>query len=135
MLAHFFRIIFFVVPCWAMAHSQLVSTTPEDGAILRQTPTHLTLIFAEPAKLIKIEITKFKQNQKKAWLQSLLGGKAGEAVALDNPPLDMADLKNATHHSIALSPLQNGNYEVNWRALSADGHVIKGNLSFTIEGL
>lgn len=38
----------------------------------------------------------------------------------------------ATQHVVVLPALSSGSFEVRWRALSADGHVIKGNFDFTV---
>ena len=35
-------------------------------------------------------------------------------------------------HTVALPAIAADDYEVRWRALSADGHLVKGSFSFTV---
>jgi len=37
-------------------------------------------------------------------------------------------------HRITLPPLPTGDFTASWRALSEDGHVIKGDFSFSVTG-
>ena len=37
-------------------------------------------------------------------------------------------------HRITLPPLLAGDFTASWRALSEDGHVIKGGFSFSVTG-
>jgi methionine-rich copper-binding protein CopC len=43
-------------------------------------------------------------------------------------------LQESATHTIKLPLLKAGVYKINWRALSEDGHVIKGESAFQITG-
>ncbi len=65
---------------------------------------------------------------------------AGTSLRLirEGEPLEIADLKpdaeDATVYAVALeSPLAAGSYTVAWRAMAADGHVVRGEFPFTVQ--
>lgn len=94
----------------ALAHAHLKASTPAAGAHLAIAPAALTLEFSEPARLTALSIAK-----------------AGEA------PLKLAaPSASASHVSIALPALTPGTWTVTYRALSADGHLVPGKLTFTL---
>jgi methionine-rich copper-binding protein CopC len=94
----------------ALAHAHLTASTPAAGAVLKAAPAGLTLEFSEAAQLTALSIAK-----------------AGEA------PLKLAaPAAPATHLSIALPALTPGTWTVRFRALSADGHLVPGALTFTL---
>jgi len=53
----------------------------------------------------------------------------GNEVKLSKEPL----MKNSKNHSIPLPPLKPGIYNFKWRAMSEDGHIIKGKSNFKLE--
>jgi methionine-rich copper-binding protein CopC len=94
----------------ACAHAHLMASTPAAGAQLTAAPRQLTLEFSEPAQLTALSI-----------------GKAGEA------PLKLtAPSAAASRISIALPALTPGTWTVRLRALSADGHLMPGAVTFTL---
>ena len=65
---------------------------------------------------------------------------AGTSLRLirDGEPLEIGELKadpeDATVYAVALeSPLAPGAYTVAWRAMAADGHVVRGEFPFTVQ--
>ncbi|HSM07017.1 MAG TPA: copper resistance CopC family protein [Longimicrobiales bacterium] len=65
---------------------------------------------------------------------------AGTSLRLirDGAPLEIGDLKpdpeDASVYVVALeSPLAAGSYTVAWRAMAADGHVVRGEFPFTVQ--
>jgi methionine-rich copper-binding protein CopC len=94
----------------ALAHAHLRASTPAAGAQLTVAPAALTLEFSEPAQLTALSIAK-----------------AGEAPLKLAPPS-----APASHVSIALPALTPGTWTVTYRALSADGHLVPGTVSFTL---
>lgn len=104
--------MFLSLPHLAAAHSPLLSSSPADGAAVAAAPDAFTMRFKGMARLVRF---------------SLSGEVAGE-IALGKDHL----MIESQTHSIALPDLADDDYEVRWRAMSADGHVIKGGLSFTI---
>lgn len=96
----------------AMAHSPLAASVPVDGAVLTEAPGSLRLTFEGEASLARLSL----------WRE-------GTEMALGTAHL----MQMGTQHRVILPELPPGRYEVRWRALSADGHVIKGDFSFSIE--
>ena len=96
----------------ALAHTHLVRSTPADGADLATPPPEAVLVFAEPVTLATAKV------------ESSEGAKS-----VLTPPHG----KNAEIH-LKLPALAPGRYHLTWRAASADGHVMTGQLAFTIGG-
>ncbi len=94
----------------ALAHTHLVRSTPADGAELASAPSEAVLVFARPITMAtaKIESTE------------------GFKATLTPPPSAQAEVH------LKLPALAPGRYQLNWRAASADGHVMSGHLSFTV---
>ena len=93
-----------------LAHVHLRDSSPADGARLAAAPTTLTLSFSEPAQLTALSL---QQDQGSSWKLS--------------PPAEPQ-----LRVSVALPPLAPGSYHLRWRALSRDGHVVPGEIRFSI---
>jgi Uncharacterized protein, homolog of Cu resistance protein CopC len=52
----------------AFAHASLLSTFPEDGAVLQEAPTQVRLVFNEPVRITQLQVL----------------GSSGRALALEN---------------------------------------------------
>ncbi|HUL18997.1 MAG TPA: copper resistance CopC family protein [Steroidobacteraceae bacterium] len=94
----------------AGAHVHLQQSSPADGSRLAAAPATLTLSFSEPAQLTALSL---QQDQGRSW-------------KLSAPP------EAQLHLSVALPPLAPGSYHLHWRALSRDGHVVPGEIHFSI---
>jgi methionine-rich copper-binding protein CopC len=95
----------------AQAHAHLQQSTPADGSVIATAPAKLVLRFSEAAQLTALSITK-------------QGGARQELAPLP-------DRAQATIE-VALPALTPGRYEVSWRAVSGDGHVMPGTIHFTL---
>ena len=95
------------------AHSPLKSIVPNDGVILNESPAEIKIYFKFSAKLLKVTLQKAE----------------GSEVILSKEPL----MKNSKNHSIPLPILEPGKYNFNWRAMSKDGHIIKGKSNFKLD--
>ena len=95
----------------AAAHSPLVSSSPADGDVLAAAPQAIEMQFRGTARLVRVALT---------------GAQSGE-VALSEEHL----MVEKHRHTVVLPAIAADEYEVRWRALSADGHVVKGSFSFT----
>ena len=116
-------------PLSALAHSPLSNVSPEDGTKLDDAPSEISMVFKSPAKLIKLELLKEQASAKKSLLGGLFGNDGGEVVLLPNAVLmEMSDT-----HVIPLPKITGGDYQVKWRAMGEDGHVIKGDFAFTVD--
>ena len=125
-----FILLCLLFPLSALAHSPLSNVSPEDGAKLEDAPTEISMVFKSPAKLIKLELFKEKVSAKKSLLGGLFGNDGGEVVPLPNAVL----METSETHVIPLPEITSGGYQVKWRAMGEDGHVIKGDFVFTILG-
>jgi len=95
----------------AGAHAHLIRSVPTDGSVLTAAPARLTLAFSESARLTAL------------WI----GPEGGARRKLT--PLPTAD---AAEISVALPPLEPGRYVLTWRVVGHDGHVVPGQLHFTL---
>lgn len=96
----------------ASAHAELLSTTPENGAVLDEAPAEAVLTFNEPVQLIDGSIRLFPG---------------------DDDPLTLDAHVNNTSVIAALpADLADGAYALSYRVVSADGHPISGAITFTI---
>ena len=95
----------------SFSHSVVTNSSPENGARLRVAPKHLEVSFSKPTRVVKAS----------------LAHNEGDPVKLTLSTKDPTKL-------IRFSPAPNaaGDYVVEWRALSKDGHALKGSLKFSI---
>lgn len=97
----------------ALAHDTLVSTDPEDGAELQTSPEDVTLSFSDDVMSVSPVIRIVDAD--------------GEIVA------DTAPEIAGPEATISLeAPLAQGEYTVQWRVVSSDGHPIEGDFTFTV---
>ena len=124
--------ILFSLPTMAFPHSPLKLTNPMDGALLSKAPTEYKMLFKSPAKLIKFKIFKKGKNDNKdtSLLKSLFKNSDGKVIETNYKP----SLVLSESHLIKLPNINFGSYEVRWRAVGEDGHVLKGILTFKVKG-
>ena len=96
----------------AAAHSPLISSSPADGDVLAAAPQAIEMKFRGTARLVRLVLT---------------GAQSGE-VTLSEQHL----MLEKHRHTVSLPAITADEYEVRWRALSADGHVVKGSFSFIV---
>ncbi len=106
-----------VVAAPAAAHADLVTSSPEDGAVLATPPTTITLTFSEPLDAGK---SSFK----------LLAG--GATVGTGNVAEGGADVMTLGPLLLDGRPLGPGVYQVQWTSVAGDGDVLRGTLTFTV---
>lgn len=98
----------------AFAHAKLQQSSPTNGAQVAEPPATLSMSFNEAVTLAAVSI--------------MTGGKS-VPVTVDR------EAKPAKTVVVRLPALEPGPCEVRWSAMSpADGHVMKGTLSFTVVG-
>ena len=97
----------------AFAHSTLISSSPEDGAELDEAPDAVVLTFNENITDLGTDI--------------VISGPDGEDVASGETEIDGAEVTRTLGEDLAA-----GEYSVTWRAVSADGHPIDGELTFSL---
>ena len=121
-----------IFPIITLAHSPLEQAKPMNGAVLTIPPIEYKMLFKSPAKLIKFEIFQKSQNakKKKSFLNNIFKKLDEKSVKFNYKP----SLALSKSHSIKLPEIKFGSYEVRWRAIGEDGHVLKGILTFEIKG-
>jgi methionine-rich copper-binding protein CopC len=97
----------------ALAHAQLKKAVPADGGVLRATPGNVVLTFSEPSRLTA------------CWLQKRDGPKQ-KVTGLATTP--------AQEISIPVPQLEAGSYVLSWRVVGDDGHILPGQIHFTVPG-
>src|SRR4051812_8123553 len=85
----------------ALAHASLISSVPEDGAVLGAAPPNYALTFNEPVSPLSLRLVK----------------PDGSALALSR-----FELNDRTLDIAAPAALGNGTYALSWRVISEDGH-------------
>jgi copper transport protein len=97
----------------ASAHAELSSSSPTDGSVVDASPSAIVLRFTEG---IVFEDDGIR----------LLDG-SGTAV-----PLDAVQVQGSVAEASIDADLARGTYVVAWRAVSADGHPIRGAFTFSV---
>ncbi|MFH8660696.1 copper resistance CopC/CopD family protein [Streptomyces afghaniensis] len=99
-------------PQAAFAHTELVSSSPKDGADLAKAPGHLTLTFDEAVDLADVRVLT-------------MGG--------DRLPVSRAPGGGADAVRVALPAREHGELAVMWSVVDAeDGHASSGRIALTI---
>jgi len=99
----------------ASAHNSLIGSTPRDGSSLQAGPTQIELKFDQPVQ----------------------AGQGLNSIAVLGPNNDHweggAPQVSSNVVTAPVRPLgPAGTYKVGWRILSADGHPVSGELTFTL---
>ena len=98
----------------AFSHSQLTEILPEDNVTYNEVPPQIEMKFKSEVKLVKIDLIRVDIKEK--------------------IKLDSSLLKNkSNNYSIPMPKLDAGIYRFEWRALSPDGHIIKGKSDFEVK--
>ena len=114
-----FKIIIFLIfvlnSTLSYSHSQLTEILPKDNVVYTKTPSQIQLKFRSKVKLIKVDLNKVAEDNQKI-------------------KLDLDLFKNRSREfSIPMPSITSGKYNILWRALSPDGHIIKGKSEFEVK--
>jgi methionine-rich copper-binding protein CopC len=109
----FFKVVALItlLPVACHAHTQLVRSSPAENASLEKSPPVATLVFAEPVTLTAVRIES----------------RGGGTTALKSLPA-----KPTAEASVALPALAPGFYKMSWRAIGDDGHIMSGEIHFSV---
>jgi methionine-rich copper-binding protein CopC len=99
-------------PVASFAHAHLLQSMPAEGSTLSSAPAQFMLKFSETAHLTALSLQK--QGEPQAHKIAPLPGDASTQFTLPAPPL------------------VSGVYELRYRVISADSHVVAGSLHFTV---
>lgn len=94
----------------AGAHAHLQDSSPADGSHLAAAPGELVLAFSEAARLTALGIARAGGEQQKL-----------------TPPQE-----SRQRIRVPLPKLAPGDYLITWRALGSDGHLVPGQIRFTV---
>ena len=99
-------------PAIAQAHTELIASSPRNGAQVLVAPGAISLTFGEAVSLDAIKPT--------------IIASAGAV------PLSMFALNGATLTLTPARALSPGNYAATWHVVSDDGHPVSGAIAFTV---
>ena len=102
-------------PSVAFAHAKMIRSQPAAQATLQQAPRLVELWFNEELEQTFNTIVVMDETGKRVDKNNVSVGDGGKKLQID------------------LEELKPGLYTVEWKALSADQHTIKGNFTFTVE--
>ncbi len=112
-LALFSSLFMFSAAGNAFAHTHLESTNPAEGETITEPLTEVTLTFEGKIEQgSTIDLTDANN----------------EAVEFDN-----ISVKDQVMTGTLVNPLENGTYRARWSSISADGHPMEGEFTFTVE--
>ncbi|KGJ90874.1 copper resistance protein CopC [Colwellia psychrerythraea] len=97
-----------------LAHADLKTSLPKDGAMLMASPKVLQLVFTKDVRLVKLT----------------LADKSGALIPLEFKP----STKASANYSLALPLLPSSNYQVTWTIMGKDAHKMKGKFAFMVHG-
>jgi copper resistance protein C len=95
-----------------LAHTSVATTTPKTGSTLEQSPPVIEIQFREEARLTSVVVVE--------------PGKAARKLAFEPTGA-------ATSFKIPDAKLAAGRSEIQWKALSKDGHVASGTIVLVIK--
>lgn len=96
----------------ALAHAQLLDSTPQDGAVLARAPEQVDLTFDEPVRAI---------------------AGAGSWVGSDGVPHEVRTHARDEHVLVDLpAEVPDGTSTLTYRVISADGHPVSGTVTFSV---
>ena len=104
--------LLFVAAQAAYAHTELVSSTPENKDVLEAAPKEVVLNFSEAVHLTALSLKKAD----------------ADAQTLGSLPAD-----TRKQFTVALPELGAGRYLVAFRATSGDGHALTGEVAYTVK--
>lgn len=95
----------------ASAHTQLVKSQPEDGAVIEEPVEELVLEFNKPVRLMRVDLSKAE----------------GAPIDIDYIP----SIGPGTNFDVAVPELEPGDYKVRWMLMGEDGHKVTGSFGFS----
>ncbi len=96
----------------AAAHTTVKSAEPADGAVLDRSPPSIEIKFEHAVQMTSVSVVAEHAAERKLTFATATGG---TVITVENPALAA------------------GRNEIHWKALSKDGHVISGKLTYTIK--
>ena len=101
----------------------------KNGEVLIVSPKKIVIKFKSRAKIFKITLNKVISEDKKSLFGNIISKSNSKKIIIPND----FEIKNSLKHTINLPLLEAGTYIFEWRAISEDGHIIKGTSQFKIK--
>ncbi|MEH7235388.1 copper resistance CopC family protein [Bacillus sp. JJ1562] len=108
-----FVLLFVFTSNQVFAHTALKESSPSDGQVVKEPLQEISLVYE----------TKIEQTSKFEVMNS-----NGESVSFESFIIEEDLMKGSFSQS-----LENGSYKVVWKIVGADGHIIDGGFSFTVD--
>ncbi len=97
----------------AFAHAVLVRSTPADQSVVHGRNVVMSLEYNSRIDASRCTLT--------------LTGPSGQIV-----PVQMETSAKPAELNATASNLANGNYRIHWQVLASDGHITRGDISFSV---
>ena len=107
----------------AQAHADFVSSNPSDGSVVQSFPSEISLTFSEELLTLDDESVN---------TISLFGP---DEIEISLSPAEVTGANLVTTVAGDAAALPAGKYRVSYRVVSADGHPVKGEISFEVAPL
>jgi copper transport protein len=101
----------------ASAHASVLSTSPESGATVAESPREVTITFDQGISVPNGGVRVLNER--------------AERIGVEKPRIG-SKTDRANTVSVAIPTLPSGAYVVSWRAISEDGHPIRGAFTFRV---
>ena len=102
--------ILMMVACLSLAHTS-ATTSPKSGAVLTQSPPTIEIKFEHEASLTSVVVVEAGKPERK---------------------LEFSPKGSGKLFTVANANLANGRSEIQWKALSKDGHVVSGSIILVV---
>ena len=109
-------LIIALLPSTAHAHTELLSSDPVAGSAVATWPTEISLTFNEELQVIGNEKSNFV----------VVNNAVGDQISADDESLDGSTIKVSLDPNTIEGPVL-----VYYRVISADGHAVEGEYTFT----
>ena len=108
-------LLFFFYTTVSYSHSQLTDILPKNNIVYTKTPSKIELTFRSKVKLVKLDLNKTSGENNKIKINLKEYNERAKKFKLPMPDIT------------------SGKYNIFWRALSPDGHIIKGKSEFEVK--
>lgn len=102
----------------AIAHTSLLESTPKRDSIIATMPKEIVLVFGEDLLTINDSMNNYFE----------VFDSTNAKMSLSEITLDGAKLSAR----VLNDQIKSGKYSISYRVVAGDGHVVKGNVKFTI---
>jgi len=96
----------------AHGHSMVTSSAPADGTTVAESPARIDVAFDAPMRIVSVTLRGADGTD---YAVKAVGGRSASDSLVVEPP-----------------SLPDGDYTLEWRGLSGDGHTLSETLSFTV---